>query len=374
MSDPLLSSLCTICGIRDPAAYVKRSDLATPAGIDRDYNYLTSIEREFDRAEKEAISRGVLLEPEKKFLGPMKGEANLEAAIERTRVIVMRAPKGMSRNKVNETRWTKGSQSIQWTVEWVHPDGRKELGQCHDNKPIFEAYRSLDGAPKFLRCKKRKRTHRGQDEGMERKKALKKGQGHGIQADSRPVVNGDVQAHGRGEDRSVSKEDEETSRDLESTSETIKAETSADSGEKQEPMESKNTTGINEHASAPQIPPQHNISFYLHTPSLPSRHPVLAPLSYDTRLCIALKDRLVLEFPTVFVFEQAPEEKLPEGYISEDEYRKMARKEMIEEVDEGEIIQGAYNATEDQPRGVSRVKKVAEGELVEVLGKDLAKR
>jgi hypothetical protein len=84
MSDPLLSSLCTICrisnpkytcpkcttrtcslpcsrrhklwsscsGIRDPTTFKPRSELLTPSGVDHDYNFLHSIETKIERSEK----------------------------------------------------------------------------------------------------------------------------------------------------------------------------------------------------------------------------------------------------------------------------------------------------------------------------------
>lgn len=101
-------------GIRDPAEYIKRNDLATPAGIDRDFNFLTSIERKLDNAEKDAESRGVQLTDNGERgvslghrLGPRKGEVNVQRAIERTGVIVDRAPKGMVRSRENKTHWHK---------------------------------------------------------------------------------------------------------------------------------------------------------------------------------------------------------------------------------------------------------------------------
>ena len=95
-------------GLRDPTVYVKQKDLATPKGIDHDYNYLTSIERELDHAEREATSRGVILaEPNDKKTNKKKGEASLEAAFEKSGAVVFKAPKGMSRSKQNETSITK---------------------------------------------------------------------------------------------------------------------------------------------------------------------------------------------------------------------------------------------------------------------------
>ena len=96
-------------GVRDPTVYIKQKDLATTKGIDHDYNYLTSIEREIDLAEKNATGRGVVLDgdvrPRKQRYE--KGEVNLKKALEKCGAIVMKAPKGMSRSKQNETHWDK---------------------------------------------------------------------------------------------------------------------------------------------------------------------------------------------------------------------------------------------------------------------------
>lgn len=96
-------------GVRDPTAYIKQKDLATPKSIDHDYNYLTSIEREIDQAEKNATSRGFILGNEVRPKGQQfeKGELNVKTALERCGVIVARAPKGMSRSKQNATQWAK---------------------------------------------------------------------------------------------------------------------------------------------------------------------------------------------------------------------------------------------------------------------------
>ncbi|KAK2071578.1 hypothetical protein P8C59_005989 [Phyllachora maydis] len=93
MSDPLLSSLCTIChaapprykcprcaartcslpcsqkhkarascsGARDPSAYVAPARLRTPAGFDHDYNFLHGIEVARGRSEREIVERRALL-------------------------------------------------------------------------------------------------------------------------------------------------------------------------------------------------------------------------------------------------------------------------------------------------------------------------
>ena len=93
---------------------MKRSQLATPKGIDHDYNYLTSIERQIDTAERDARYRGFVLDDgitdigewkSRGLDGPMKGEELMKKASKRCGVIVERAPEGMSRRKQNTTSW-----------------------------------------------------------------------------------------------------------------------------------------------------------------------------------------------------------------------------------------------------------------------------
>lgn len=95
-------------GKRDPAVFVKRSQLATPAGIDQDYNYLKSVERNIDHAARETSDRGVGAQSNAK--GTERGlhpESLLQRYLVTNRINVERAPKGMSRQKTNQTRFTK---------------------------------------------------------------------------------------------------------------------------------------------------------------------------------------------------------------------------------------------------------------------------
>ncbi|KAL8743829.1 MAG: hypothetical protein Q9190_003854 [Brigantiaea leucoxantha] len=103
-------------GTRDPTVYIKRAELATPRGIDHDYNYLTSIERQLDKAERDAEARGIMLDNGlpmengwriKRSHGPAKGEIFLKQAFQERRIVVDKAPDGMSRHKQNKTFWHK---------------------------------------------------------------------------------------------------------------------------------------------------------------------------------------------------------------------------------------------------------------------------
>ncbi|KAJ9160986.1 Box C/D snoRNA protein 1 [Coniochaeta hoffmannii] len=105
MSDPLLTTLCTIChreppkykcprcgvrtcslpctkkhkawascsGERDPAAFIPRERLVTDAGVDHDYNFISKIERAKERFEKTVVAeKGLLGEAEVR--GPKRGQ------------------------------------------------------------------------------------------------------------------------------------------------------------------------------------------------------------------------------------------------------------------------------------------------------------
>lgn len=113
-------------GVRDPAAYLKRGELATESAFDRDFNFITGIERSMERAERDVENRGIELprgpiaesgdgesiqDPgsgqKRKFPGQglVKGEAGFLRGAETSAVTVLRAPRGMSRNKENNSRW-----------------------------------------------------------------------------------------------------------------------------------------------------------------------------------------------------------------------------------------------------------------------------
>ena len=112
-------------GVRDPAAYLKRNELATESAFDRDFNFITGIERSLERADRDADNRGIDLTQsvqadeseagdskgpatgsKRKHPGQglAKGEAGFLRGAEAGGVRVIRAPKGMSRNKQNGSR------------------------------------------------------------------------------------------------------------------------------------------------------------------------------------------------------------------------------------------------------------------------------
>ncbi|EED13020.1 HIT finger domain protein, putative [Talaromyces stipitatus ATCC 10500] len=153
-------SSCT--GVRDPAAYLTRSQLATEVSFDRDFNFITGIERSLERAERDAENRGIELEHEymlkttaenggkKRKRGDknanaaprmVKGELGFVRAAAEAGVKLVRAPGGLSRRKMNHSRVHPKHKCLNWSVEWIVPaTGQTIVRPCLETTPLKEAY------------------------------------------------------------------------------------------------------------------------------------------------------------------------------------------------------------------------------------------
>ena len=211
--DPLLSSLCSIChidppkytcprcyvntcslkcskrhklwascsGVRDPTVFKPISELATPSGIDHDYNFLHAIEHRLERSEKllvedmDAISRGELRrarrgedeeEWKRRNEKEVKGEVCIARMLQQMKCNVITAPKGMRRNKENTSNWNRRNGTINWQVEWMRGEsaerllyrvlGNQAIGQAYDL--ICEEERILSLSPEEKRADKKRKA------------------------------------------------------------------------------------------------------------------------------------------------------------------------------------------------------------------------
>ncbi|KAL8673175.1 MAG: hypothetical protein Q9168_002404 [Polycauliona sp. 1 TL-2023] len=301
-------------GVRDPATYIKRSDLATPKSIDHDYNYLTSIERQLDNAERDAESKGILLFDGKqdgqkpKAHQQAKGELPLQNAIKRCRIMVDRAPKGMSRQKQNETKWDRKGKRVVWTVEWVHRNGTRELGRCPDTEPLGVAYTKLVDAKAAHNIAKAQSTA---------KPPKKKHKSNKAMSDSTVVTPitppKDLSA---GQVTSPLALDSTTNPAVPTEAVPLLSiacqdiPTTTPNPEDEQPLLP---------SPKPEQPSDPQVYFYLLLPSTPTSYRVVIPLLSDDSLALALHDRLVLEFPTIYALKQPPD-KLPKGFMNEEDY------------------------------------------------------
>ena len=86
---------------------MSKSQLATPTGLDRDYNFISNIASAVDRAGHDQNDRGIAgkrpgLDSKRQInaRGPPLQKALRDADIK-----VHRAPLGMSRQRQNDTKW-----------------------------------------------------------------------------------------------------------------------------------------------------------------------------------------------------------------------------------------------------------------------------
>lgn len=126
--------------------------------------------------------------------------------------------------------------------------------------------------------------------------------------------------------------------------------------------------------SEPPIEPHRDLYFYLHRPRTTTKKPVLAPLSPLSTLTAVLRERTVLEFPTIYLLREAPEALLAEeessSYILEEEYlRTVAPEESAGNSAGSELESGDEDET-DLP-GSGTLEGVDEKKVLEVLKKDL---
>ncbi|KAI5852506.1 hypothetical protein DFP73DRAFT_454539, partial [Morchella snyderi] len=107
-------------GTRDPTAYLKRSALVTPSALNRDFNFLTGVEKAVLRADG-GVQEG---EEEKVNKQKLQNFQNRQAFIEKSGVVFKSAPRGLKRARENKTDVvkTKKQRVLGWTVEWIMCD------------------------------------------------------------------------------------------------------------------------------------------------------------------------------------------------------------------------------------------------------------
>ena len=285
-------------------------------------------------------------------------------------------------------------RKLHWTVEWIDGDGRKSLGKCPDDQVIADAYAEHLKTIDIHRPNKRRKgdvsnkedsrsdksTHQnvteqrdqpastvgqeespGQDrldEQLERKQEeakIKKG----VSSEEFHILMKEPEVLPQPTERPAS--DRGVSRNGEAESERLLTDHMDQPG----PDLPTSTSETPRPTSTPSL------KFYLHHPSLPSQNPVLIPLPPDATLATSLTNRLVLEFPTIYVLPQHHGGGLPNGFISEDDYFGAAKNDLIEDALEVESTIKDVNDTSGETRDGFEEGEVQEGRLLEVLGKDL---
>ena len=299
-------------GIRNPAEYRKRADLATPASVDKDFNFITNVERAITKADDQVLDRGITLAPARQLRNiDARSKADLE--LESRGIKVVRAPRGLSRAKQNKTHWAGQQKSIMWTIEWICADGEKIIGHALDTRTLGEAYISNVGKKKIRQ--KRKLNQLDQSTTQPSCKTVKQ------DADGLPQY----------------------------------------SATREEQVPTDQQPSISEHERL-----LGGMHFYLHNPQTSSKFKCLIPSLPAHTVGAALSGQTVLEFPTFYVISQSPELLQP-PYISQEKYEQQHGGDvpinLAMPLEDGEIT---------EPNESTLVAGVLPEKVMEVLARDLA--
>ncbi|KAK4204720.1 hypothetical protein QBC40DRAFT_272271 [Triangularia verruculosa] len=176
-------------GVRNPREFMPLHELRTPRGLDHDYNFLSSIERDCMRAEQDIVEvrqlldktelhprnpadedklfRKVWIEDELRFELVDKQQQqndtqnNIAARQVRRRlrnldIEIVYMPKGMSRQRENKTSWNKRTNTINFQVEWMIYDSSSQ------QKPQKILYKALETTPLYSALTSTVSWHKGQ--------------------------------------------------------------------------------------------------------------------------------------------------------------------------------------------------------------------
>jgi hypothetical protein len=161
-------------GVHDPTAFVKRSKLMTESGVNRDFNFLTSLDKQLSRAtdrDGEKMEESSQSEAGKKIADMLMGRGTVvkwapwrgfgRARENRSRIVqyapptrfVERACAVCLRLRVSGSRshnHGKRRAHVQWTIEWIllYDDGRRVLDHfVSENQEVgYSFFNPTEGA------------------------------------------------------------------------------------------------------------------------------------------------------------------------------------------------------------------------------------
>lgn len=371
-------------GIRNPAEYLKRSQLATPAGIDRDYNYLKGVERSIDVANREREERGVDVVEKaatKSIARARHPDSLLHKYYVENRIDVRPAPTGMSRQKMNKTRSTKyvfhfqrfcedqllmifsRRRQLFWTVEWIDADGTQYISdRGHENGTIVELY-SLQKTEQRNAMKRKPGEHRKETQKRRRteREAIPNEESSITKAESKASLE-----PGGGAASILTVPD---AHDKDGTpvkmDDRIITQPIVDQGQQDDT------------ANAPpdieeDVDP--SLHFYLLRPNTSSKEKVLIALNRKATLTSCLRDRTLLEFPTIYVLPH-DSTSLPDGYMLEKQYlelQKSEKEELKEAVAKAEK-QGAFDHARTAEASAKPGGQLDANSILNVLRRDMTR-
>lgn len=409
-------------GKREPAAFVKKNQLVTPQGVDRDFNFLTGVERAISKADQDASDRGIVPKhgPRKSIQDRWHPEGALQKYLAENQIIVDRAPKGMSRQKANSTRCTPKTRKIMWTVEWVGTDGERRVrDDCLESSTLSDLYALLKTEQRNAERRKLEHERQGKarqadapDQPRKKRKMESTENSHdgenASMLEEQELVLADIRAENDGRSDVQTGRDSEharsiiatgidtgagtsTNEDVTNGAESLKPQSNpivvSDVGEQgvssrqpslspsriivdsetaiRQPSQQSNPLQVKKNATSHQ-----DLHFYLLKPHTTSASRVLIPLSSDATLTQSLRRQNVLEFPTIHVLLQSPDE-LPDSFDIEEQYLKATRQEDAELEDLlRKVSREGGRPTAESSGAAARSDELDETAILEMLRRD----
>ncbi|KEF53927.1 uncharacterized protein A1O9_09722 [Exophiala aquamarina CBS 119918] len=327
-------------GIRNPAAYRPRTELASASSIDQDFNFISSIERSLSKADDLVLDRGIDLTPSGLKGRSQDVKSKFDQEVEERRICIIKAPQGLSRSKQNTSHWAGQHKCIMWTIEWLCYDGEKRLQNIPGSKTIAEAFVSLWGR-RAINRKKRKRSI--------------------SETASAPTINSVTPAKKRdltGEAQPFPPKEENNQGNTLDDAANAQAQKPSH-GSQERFSDNAETSQAIDLTTLVQ-----DLHFYLHRPNTPSNFKCLIPISPLSSIQDTLRDKTLLEFPTIHIRDESPDH-LSKPYIAEEKYNEMHGSEIPIELPK--FVSKDTSALE----GSNDLGGVDENQVLEVLQKDL---
>jgi hypothetical protein len=343
------------------------SQLKTAAGIDHDFNFLTSIERARQRVEKDVVEARRLLsekelrprnedklfqkvwygdelrhvpvqsQPYKKRGLPQEGSTFIDGFDKHVRrrlryldIDVLTMPKGMARPRQNRTAFNRRTQTINWQVEWlVYSASHLGFTAQQPQQPLRILYKSLEGTPVHVALASTLDWHRGQLDRQSREQHDPAETDNEADADNSSIPRKKRKTH----HNHANTRNKQLTPLACPTQDPSTSTWPAAAYTTQYPL----TSAWSQTATSPHIETtlEEQLAtwqfFLLHVarPSAtdakkPTNFRILIPLSSTETLTTALSGRTVIEFPTIYAIPAGGE--LPDGCVVEDIPRRPPRK------------------------------------------------
>ncbi|GAB1313516.1 hypothetical protein MFIFM68171_03726 [Madurella fahalii] len=405
MSDAVLSTLCSIChaqapkykcprcgartcsvacvqkhktradcdGVRNPRAFIPLSQLRTDAGIDHDFNFISSIERARQRSEKDLVEIRQLLsekelrpaneekqfhkiwhgdelrhipvqsQPHAKHGRPPEGPSFIGGFDKHVRrrlryldVEVITMPKGMARQRENKTAWNRRTQSINWQVEWlVYSAPALGVPTEDQRQPLRIIYKSLEGRPLNSALASTLEWRRGQPNRQTHDQQQFPQCDAANDTDNEPDHNGTSSPNKKRKTPHHLSNSKRRHHALPQTQDPMTSAWPSTPYTTQSPFPSDSKGAWNQTTISASFPTtlEEDLAawqfFLLHagrptaSTNTKAKAKALIPLASTETLTTALTGRTVVEFPTVYVLPPG-QEGLPEGFVLDPGERRAA--------------------------------------------------